>query len=62
MAVSSGAQPGLVGAGASARPVVRLGTAKGGWFRRVGWSHLIGVLALSGLAAKTAFDRGQTRV
>jgi arabinogalactan oligomer/maltooligosaccharide transport system permease protein len=26
--------------------VVRLGGAKGGWFRRVGWSHLIGVLAL----------------
>jgi arabinogalactan oligomer/maltooligosaccharide transport system permease protein len=26
--------------------VVRLGSAKGGWFRRVGWSHLIGVLAL----------------
>jgi arabinogalactan oligomer/maltooligosaccharide transport system permease protein len=27
--------------------VVRLGTAKGGWFRRVGWSHLVGVLALA---------------
>lgn len=26
--------------------VVRLGSAKGGWFRRVGWSHLVGVLAL----------------
>ncbi|RBY83641.1 sugar ABC transporter permease [Geodermatophilus sp. TF02-6] len=26
--------------------VVRLGTAKGNWFRRVGWSHLVGVLAL----------------
>jgi arabinogalactan oligomer/maltooligosaccharide transport system permease protein len=26
--------------------VVRLGGAKGGWFRRVGWSHLVGVLAL----------------
>lgn len=29
-----------------AADVVRLGTAKGGWFRRVGWSHLVGVLAL----------------
>jgi arabinogalactan oligomer/maltooligosaccharide transport system permease protein len=29
------------------RDVVRLGTAKGGWFRRVGWSHLVGVLALA---------------
>jgi arabinogalactan oligomer/maltooligosaccharide transport system permease protein len=27
--------------------VVRLGTAKGSWFRRVGWSHLVGVLALA---------------
>jgi arabinogalactan oligomer/maltooligosaccharide transport system permease protein len=27
--------------------VVRLGTAKGNWFRRVGWSHLVGVLALA---------------
>jgi arabinogalactan oligomer/maltooligosaccharide transport system permease protein len=27
--------------------VVRLGTAKGGWFRRVGWSHLVGILALA---------------
>lgn len=27
--------------------VVRLGTAKGNWFRRVGWSHLIGILALA---------------
>jgi arabinogalactan oligomer / maltooligosaccharide transport system permease protein len=27
--------------------VVRLGSAKGGWFRRVGWSHLVGVLALA---------------
>ena len=26
---------------------VRLGSAKGGWFRRTGWSHLIGVLALA---------------
>ena len=27
-------------------PVVRLGSARGGWFRRVGWRHLVGVLAL----------------
>lgn len=27
--------------------VVRLGTAKGNWFRRVGWCHLVGVLALA---------------
>jgi arabinogalactan oligomer / maltooligosaccharide transport system permease protein len=27
--------------------VVRLGSAKGGWFRRVGWSHLVGVLGLA---------------
>jgi arabinogalactan oligomer / maltooligosaccharide transport system permease protein len=28
------------------REVVRLGSARGGWFRQVGWRHLIGVLAL----------------
>ena len=27
--------------------VVRLGGAKGGWFRRVGWRHLVGLLALA---------------
>ena len=27
--------------------VVRLGTAKGNWFKRVGWSHLVGILALA---------------
>jgi arabinogalactan oligomer/maltooligosaccharide transport system permease protein len=27
--------------------VVRLGSARGGWFRRVGWRHIIGVLALA---------------
>jgi arabinogalactan oligomer/maltooligosaccharide transport system permease protein len=27
--------------------VVRLGSAKGGWFRRVGWRHLVGLLALA---------------
>jgi arabinogalactan oligomer / maltooligosaccharide transport system permease protein len=27
--------------------VVRLGSARGGWFRRVGWRHLVGVLALA---------------
>jgi len=27
--------------------VVRLGSAHGGWFRRVGWRHLVGVLALA---------------
>jgi len=27
--------------------VVRLGSAQGGWFRRVGWRHLVGVLALA---------------
>ena len=26
--------------------VVRLGSARGGWFRQVGWRHLIGLLAL----------------
>ncbi len=26
--------------------VVRLGSAKGGWLRQVGWRHLVGVLAL----------------
>lgn len=26
--------------------VVRLGSARGNWFRRVGWRHLVGVLAL----------------
>ena len=27
--------------------VARLGSARGGWFRRVGWRHLVGVLALA---------------
>jgi len=27
--------------------VVRLGSAKGGWFRRVGWRHIVGLLALA---------------
>jgi arabinogalactan oligomer / maltooligosaccharide transport system permease protein len=27
--------------------VVRLGSARGGWFRRLGWRHLIGLLALA---------------
>lgn len=27
--------------------VVRLGSARGGWFRRVGWRHLVGILALA---------------
>ncbi|MCW2738464.1 sugar ABC transporter permease [Nocardioides sp.] len=27
--------------------VVRLGSAKGGWFRRTGFSHLVGILALA---------------
>jgi arabinogalactan oligomer/maltooligosaccharide transport system permease protein len=26
--------------------VVRLGSARGGWFRQVGWRHLVGVIAL----------------
>lgn len=26
---------------------VRLGSARGGWFRRLGWRHLVGVLALA---------------
>ena len=30
----------------STPPVARLGSARGGWFRRVGWRHLVGVLAL----------------
>jgi len=34
------------GQGGSPGDVVTLGTAKGNWFRRVGWSHLVGVLAL----------------
>jgi arabinogalactan oligomer/maltooligosaccharide transport system permease protein len=32
--------------GESTEPV-SLGSAKGNWFRRVGWSHLVGVLALA---------------
>lgn len=31
----------------SGTPVVRLGSARGGWFRRVGWRHLVGVVALA---------------
>jgi arabinogalactan oligomer/maltooligosaccharide transport system permease protein len=27
--------------------VVRLGSARGNWFRRVGWRHLVGILALA---------------
>jgi hypothetical protein len=27
--------------------VVRLGSARGGWFRRVGWRHVVAVLALA---------------
>jgi arabinogalactan oligomer / maltooligosaccharide transport system permease protein len=27
--------------------VVRLGSAQGGWFRRVGWRHIVGILALA---------------
>ena len=30
-----------------AAPVVRLGSAQGTWFRRVGWRHLVGLLALA---------------
>jgi arabinogalactan oligomer/maltooligosaccharide transport system permease protein len=32
---------------AGAPQVVRLGSARGSWFRRVGWRHLVGVLALA---------------
>jgi arabinogalactan oligomer/maltooligosaccharide transport system permease protein len=32
--------------GAEAPRVVRLGRAHGGWFRRVGWRHLVGLLAI----------------
>ena len=28
-------------------PVVHLGSARGGWFRRLGWRHLVGILALA---------------
>lgn len=35
------------GAPAGGGEVVRLGTAKGSWFRRVGWSHLVGVLGIA---------------
>jgi arabinogalactan oligomer/maltooligosaccharide transport system permease protein len=30
-----------------APPVIRLGSAHGSWFRRVGWRHLVGVIALA---------------
>jgi arabinogalactan oligomer/maltooligosaccharide transport system permease protein len=32
---------------AAAPQVARLGSARGNWFRRVGWRHLVGVLALA---------------
>ena len=32
---------------AAAPQLVRLGSARGSWFRRVGWRHLVGVLALA---------------
>ena len=32
--------------GTGTPPVVKLGSAKGGWFRQVGWRHIVGVIAL----------------
>jgi len=32
--------------GTAPQGVVRLGSAKGGWFRQAGWRHLIGIVAL----------------
>jgi arabinogalactan oligomer/maltooligosaccharide transport system permease protein len=36
-----------IGAGPPDDDVVRLGTARGNWFKRVGWSYLVGILALA---------------
>jgi len=32
--------------GTGTPPVVKLGSAKGSWFRQVGWRHIVGVIAL----------------
>jgi arabinogalactan oligomer/maltooligosaccharide transport system permease protein len=32
--------------GTGTPPVVKLGSAKGSWFRQVGWRHIIGIIAL----------------
>jgi arabinogalactan oligomer / maltooligosaccharide transport system permease protein len=47
--IGNQAGPQTIGAVGEGPPteVVRLGTAKGNWFKRVGWSHLVGVLALA---------------
>ena len=48
MAEISSAPVGVAHPGSDEGPqhVVRLGSAKGGWFRQVGWRHLIGIIAL----------------
>jgi arabinogalactan oligomer/maltooligosaccharide transport system permease protein len=49
MAETSTTRAGAAGLDESGKPaeVVRLGSAQGNWFRRVGWRHLVGVLALA---------------
>jgi len=49
MAEITAAQVGIPRQGSDEGPppaVVRLGSARGGWFRQVGWRHLIGIIAL----------------
>ena len=47
MAGISTTSPPTTAAAEPPSPVTRLGSAKGGWFRRVGWRHVVGILALA---------------
>jgi arabinogalactan oligomer/maltooligosaccharide transport system permease protein len=46
MSQTNASSAGTVTAEDQKEAVVRLGSAKGGWWRQVGWRHLIGVVAL----------------
>ena len=49
MAKISATQSGATAVGqvGDAPEVIRLGSSRGGWFRRTGWRHLVGLLALA---------------
>ncbi|HEV2929088.1 MAG TPA: hypothetical protein VGW74_10385, partial [Propionibacteriaceae bacterium] len=46
MSQTNASSAGTVTAEDQKEAVVRLGSAKGGWWRQVGWRHLIGLVAL----------------
>ncbi len=46
MSQTNASSAGTVTAEDQKEAVVRLGSAKGGWWRQVGWRHLVGVIAL----------------